>query len=319
MDAWFFEFKAALEATFTGTLRIFGDSGTEIFEEFLLSLRYLVENACTAVSMPDRFKEPIVTGIMSDDNMQDVVEEMDDQDKVQLELKAGLKGSLSVNDIEGSVSGTVGHSLILRNDGNDELETAHQQSVSVQVGPFTGTRKWLDGNTLDILNANANIPIFGQTANASVTAILSNQELRKVKITANVTQELTLSMIKNLLFGDEGWMGRIKDSVVKGIISINKQMDNPLLTNLAGQVGSAPAAMDKVISSTGEALSNKGLSIDGRVAVELGTDLIWEKDKGLLFRVRVSTSNSASLGVGDNKIEITQNDRLMLASYGEDG
>ena len=148
----------------------------------------------------------------------------------------------------------------------------------------------------------------------------SNQELQKVTLTASVTKELTLDMIKNLLFGDDGWMGRIKDSVVKGIISINKQMDNPLLQGLAGKLGSAPSSLpNRSISPTGDALSKTGISIDGRVSVQLATDLIWQKDKGLLFKVRVSTNNSASLGVGENKIEVTQNDRLMMASYGDEG
>ena len=55
VDAWLFELKGAVEASFSGTLTIFGDSGTEIFEEFLMSLRYLIENACETVHLPDRF------------------------------------------------------------------------------------------------------------------------------------------------------------------------------------------------------------------------------------------------------------------------
>ena len=320
VETWLVDFQAALEARFSGTLSIHGDSGTEIFQEFLLSLRYIVESACETVSMPDRFKDPIVDGIMSDEDMLNTVQGMDKRDKVSLDLKAGLKGSASAGGLEASASASVGHSMILRNDGNDELETATQESVSVQVGPFTGTRKWLDGNTLDILNAKTPLPMLGKSANASVMAILSNEVLNKVKISGSVSVELTLGMLKDKLFGDDGWIASLKDSVTRGIISLNKQIDNPLLSKLAAQLGSTPTSeAKKTLSPDGEELLHARASLDAKVKVSLVTSLTWERGKGFLFRVELATNASSSLGFGDNKIEITKNDRLALLSIGNEG
>ena len=71
-----------------------------------MSLRYIIESACETVRMPDRFKDPIVTGIMSDQAMQDTIEGMDGGDKVWLELKAGLKGTVSAELSSGGLFGS---------------------------------------------------------------------------------------------------------------------------------------------------------------------------------------------------------------------
>ena len=341
VEAWFVDFQAALEGSFSGTLNIHGDSGLEIFHEFLMSLRYIIESACETVRMPDRFKDPIVTGIMSDQAMQDTIEGMDGGDKVWLELKAGLKGTVSAElssgglfgsdedeedggGIGGSVSGAVAHNLILKNDGNDSLTTEAQQSVSVTVGPFTGTRKWMeDGSTLDILNAKTSIPILKGSADASVLAILSNQSLTKLQLKGSVSQELTLDKLKDMMFGYNGWISSIKDAVVKGILTVNGQMDNPLLGRLAGELsGTATDSATKTLSSAGEQIANAGgggFSLDGGVKVSLGAELTWQKGKGLNFRVQICTNSSTSIGFGENKVSITKNDPLMTLNVGETG
>ena len=99
-----FDLKAALEANFKGTIRITGDNGLEVFDEFLLSLRYIIESACNTVSMPDKFKQPIVSGIMSDADMKDTIEGMDEKDKVKLDLEASIKGSASAGALGASAS-----------------------------------------------------------------------------------------------------------------------------------------------------------------------------------------------------------------------
>ena len=341
VEAWFVDFQAALEGSFSGTLNIHGDSGAEIFHEFLMSLRYIIENACETVRMPDRLKDPIVTGIMSDQAMQDTIEGMDSGDKVFLELKAGLKGTMSAGlssgglfgseededeggSIGGSISGSVAHNVILKNDGNDALTTEAQQSVSVTVGPFTGTRKKMeDGSTLDILNAKTSLPILRGAADASVLAIFSNQSLTKLQLKGSVHQELTLDMLKNMMFGDSGWIATIKDAVVKGIITMNGQLDNPLLSRLAGELGgTATDSATKTLSSAGEQLADAGgsrFSFEGGVKVNVGAELTWQKGKGLSFRVQISTNSATSLGFGENKVSITKNDPLMTLNVGDKG
>ena len=93
-----------------------------------------------------------------------------------------------------------------------------------------------DNSTLDILNAKTSIPILKGSADASVLAILSNQSLTKLQLKGSISQELTLDMLKDMMFGDNGWISSIKDAVVKGILTVNGQMDNPLLGRLAGEL-----------------------------------------------------------------------------------
>ena len=177
IEAWFVDFQAA-EGTWNAqhTWRQY-----EIFHELPMSLRYIIKCGNSSNARP--VQRPYCNGIMSDQAMQDTIEGMDGGDKVWLELKAGLKGTVSAElssgglfgsdedeedggGIGGSVSGSVAHNLILKNDGDDSLTTEAQQSVSVSV-VLLQERKWMeDGSTLDILNAKTSIPILKGSADA---------------------------------------------------------------------------------------------------------------------------------------------------------
>ena len=325
VETWLFDLKAALEANFKGTIRITGDNGLEVFDEFLLSLRYIIESACNTVSMPDKFKQPIVSGIMSDADMKDTIEGMDEKDKVQLDLEASIKGSASAGALGASASGSVKHSFMLQNDGNDELTVNQQNTVAgkVQVGPFSAERKVVDGKTTDTLAANKDLPILGQTVKASLKVLFVNEVLNKVHLSASLTKDLTLEMLNDMLFGDEGWLTATKNAVVGGIESLNAQIDNPLLKSVAGKLGSSPTSLqDASLSSAGEQIDDiakKNVDFDGKLSVKISTDLIWQSGKGLVFKITVATNNSTSIGFGGNKIEVTQNDRLMMLTVGNTG
>ena len=124
-------------------------------------------------------------------------------------------------------------------------------------------------------------------------------------------------MLKDMMFGDNGWISSIKDAVVKGILTVNGQMDNPLLGRLAGELsGTATDSATKTLSSAGEQIANAGgggFSLDGGVKVSLGAELTWQKGKGLNFRVQICTNSSTSIGFGENKVSITKNDPLIFA------
>ena len=75
----------------------------------------------------------------------------------------------------------------------------------------------------------------------------------------------------------------------------------------------------RVIPSDGGFAGLFRLDFDGKLSVKISTDLIWQSGKGLVFKITVATNNSTSIGFGGNKIEVTQNDRLMLLSVGNTG
>ena len=117
--------------------------------------------------------------------------------------------------------------------------TVNQQNTvagKVQVGPFSAERKVVDGKTTDTLAANKDLPILGQTVKASLKVLFVNEVLNKVHLSASLTKELTLEMLNNMLFGDEGWITATKNAVVGGIESLNQQIDNPLLKSVAGKL-----------------------------------------------------------------------------------
>ena len=322
VDAWLIDLEASLTASFSGTLKIVGDSGAEIFDEFLLSLRYIIEGACDTVSMPERIKNSIVTGIMSDEEMQDTIEGMDGKDKVELTLDAGLSGRASAGGLGASASANVSHAMTLQNNGNDQLEANSQTTTrgTVQIGPFTAERKWVDGKTIDTLSARKDIPILGQTVASGLKVQFTNEQLDKVQLTGSLSKEISWDDLADMMTSDNSWLNTIKNGVVQGIIQLNQQIDSPLLNNIAGRLDTSPTDVaDATLSSMGEEVTTRSVSFDAKAKIKADTELSWQRGKGFAFKITISTDNSTSIGFGENKIEITQNDRLMQLTVGDAG
>ena len=322
VDAWLVDLEASLTASFSGTLKIVGDSGAEIFDEFLLALRYVIEGACETVSMPDSIKESIVTGIMSDAEMQDTIEEMDGKDKIQLDLNAGLKGSASAGGLSASAGADVTHSMTLQNDGNDELQASDKTTTkgTVQIGPFTAERKWMDGKTIDTLSAKKDFPILNEKVSANLKVIFTNEQLNKVMLTGSTSKELSWDDLADMMTTENSWLNTLKNGVVQGLVQLNQQIDSPMLNNIAGRLDTSPTDIsDATISPLGDEVTNKSADFDAKVKIKADANLMWQRGKGFSFKVTLSTDNSTSIGYGENKIEITQNDRLMLLTVGNDG
>ena len=273
VDAWLIDLQASLSASFSGTLKIVGDDGAEIFDEFLLSLRYIIEGACDTVSMPDSIKESIVGGIMSDEAMQETIEGMDGKDKVQLDLDAGLSGSASAGIVGASASASVKHSMTLQNDGNDQLSAGSATSTtvagSVKVGPFNAERKIKDGVKIDTLSASHTIPILGQNVSASLKMQFKNEQLDKVQLIGSASKELSWDDLVDMMTTENSWLNTLKNGLVNGISQLNQQIDNPVLNNLAGRVGSSPTDIsDATISPLGEEVTNSTADFDAQAQIK---------------------------------------------------
>ncbi len=324
VDAWLVDLQASLSASFSGTLKIVGDDGAEIFDQFLLSLRYIIEGACESVSMPDGIQQTIVTGVMSDNDMQDTIEGMDDKDKVQLDLEAGLQGSASAGIVGASASASVRQSMTLQNNGNDELSASSDTSTtvagSVRIGPFNAERKIKDGVKYDTLSASHTVPVLGQDVSAALKMQFKNEQLNKIQLTANTTKEISWDDLADMMTTENSWLNTLKNGITDGIVQLNQQIDNPLLNSIAGRVGSAPVSVaDATVSELGEEVTESSMSFDAQAQVKATADMSWQRGKGFLFKVTLATNNTTSVGFGENKMTITQNDRLLLLTVGNDG
>ena len=129
-------------------------------------------------------------------------------------------------------------------------------------------------------------------------------------------------MLTNMMFKDTTWISNIKEGVLKGLLTINNQLGNPLLSKLAAKLASTPTeASTKTLSAAGEELAEAGnkWSYDSTFKVALDTQLVWGKGKGLNFRVQICTNSSNAVGFGENKITLTRNSPLMTLSVGDEG
>ena len=75
---------------------------------------------------------------MSDEDVEDTIEEMDSKDQVKLNLEASIKGSASALGMSGSLTAKAINSTTLKNDGSDNLTATNQTTTQqeIQMGPF---------------------------------------------------------------------------------------------------------------------------------------------------------------------------------------
>jgi hypothetical protein len=116
---WFPDFEAYVSGYLKGSLKIQGDSATEIMRLFMLSVRHTMEAACDAAGAPEDIKEAIAGGIMGEQTKQETLHGMDKYDRVIASVGIGAEAGASVGDIGGSVGADLSHTTMLTNKDGD--------------------------------------------------------------------------------------------------------------------------------------------------------------------------------------------------------
>ena len=125
-ESWWNRFNANLSANVFGMVRIVGDTPKEIFEEFMLSLREIVQGAAEGCGMPDKIKEPMINAILTGEKATNIAQNMDDGDSVTYSFGVGVSGGAEVGPLSASAGATYMKSATMHNsngDGNVEFKT----------------------------------------------------------------------------------------------------------------------------------------------------------------------------------------------------
>lgn len=130
---WFGKFEAFMSAKASGSLKLVGDSAAEIFDEFMLTLREVIDGACGAAGVPNNVADALRQGIMSDSAREATIQNMDENDGVTATF--GLGGSLGgkAGGIEGSAGIDYSHTTSLKNDGNNQLDTSSSSKTKTSL------------------------------------------------------------------------------------------------------------------------------------------------------------------------------------------
>ena len=141
---WLPDFEAYVSGYLKGSVKIQGDSATEIMNLFMLSVRHIMESACDAAGAPADMKAHIAGAGMGEDAKLQTLHGMDKNDKVVASVGMGAEAGAKAGAFSGSVGADLTHTTTLSNtDGNrDELDVTSKNSAKASVsvaGAFSMT------------------------------------------------------------------------------------------------------------------------------------------------------------------------------------
>ena len=116
---WLPDFEAYVSGYLKGSLKIQGDSATEIMRLFMLAVRQTMESACDAAGAPDDIKQTIAGAVMGESVRQETLHGMDKYDRVIASVGIGAEAGASVGDFGGSVGADLSHTTMLTNKDGD--------------------------------------------------------------------------------------------------------------------------------------------------------------------------------------------------------
>lgn len=130
---WWPAFLGYFKAYARGSLKICGDSAVEIFREFMLTLRMVLEGACDAAGAPPEIKMAMASGVLAQNDNDATVKGMDTEDGVTVAIGGGAEAGVktSVGDAKGGAdlefSKTISNS-----NGDNTPEVSAKTSVSLK-------------------------------------------------------------------------------------------------------------------------------------------------------------------------------------------
>ena len=136
---WLPDFEAYVSGYLKGSIKIQGDSATEIMNLFMLALRHVMESACDAAGAPQDMKDTIAGAVMGDDAKLRTLHGMDKYDRVMASVGIGAEAGASAGALGGSVGADLSHTTMLTNTDADrdnvDVKSFGRASVSV-TGSF---------------------------------------------------------------------------------------------------------------------------------------------------------------------------------------
>jgi hypothetical protein len=137
---WLPDFEAYVSGNLQGSLKIQGDSATEIMNLFMLSVRHTMEAACDAAGAPEDIKDTIAGAVMGEDAKLATLHGMDKYDRVIASVGVGAEAGAKAGDFGGSVGANLSHTTMLSNNDEDrdnaDVKSFGRASVTVS-GSFS--------------------------------------------------------------------------------------------------------------------------------------------------------------------------------------
>lgn len=325
---WYPQFQAFVETNFSGTLAITGDSGVEIFNEFLLTLRYVMEQACEATGAPSDITEYILTGIMTDAAMEDTLEGMDERDRVQFTMAAGASTGVDTSFGGGSVGATISQTQTLsRNQRTGALQTSSSTSSGVNAAASLGSTRVgvsstnTDGQNQERLQVSTAFPLLGQSVRCAGELIFQNDLFRSGSVSGTISREMTLAEFGEDFMMDTQWILRTVRNLSQGLNQLNARQNNTNIRYAAARLGAMALSEDAIeYTPFGNRLRTARrmmLGIPSSLTLEGKVELKFDQNRQWAFAVTLSSTTSSSIDVAGVSFERTQSTPIMTLKANE--
>lgn len=309
---WFGKFEAFLSAKASGSLKLVGDSAAEIFDEFMLTLREVIDGACSAASVPSNIADALRQGIMSDSAREATIANMDETDGVTATF--GLGGSLGgkAGKVQGSAGVDYSHTTTLKNDGNNQLDTSSSSKTKTAItlkGSFKTSK-------LPVKSINPKLTIIlGDGGVAEVFVGLSTSgvmDSKNFSAIALMSAEWALDMGVALKSFVQGALGTADRSVVaqlsQGIDALSFGSEAVTYTAFGDQLKSVAASNPAFQNAdgAGQSLQKIEFGLSGQAG--------WSSSKGWNAKGALTSAKSWTLGSGSTPLKVEAKSGQTIAS-----
>lgn len=282
---WWPKFLAYFKGYLKGSLKIVGDSAAEIFDEFMLTVRMVVEGACDAAQAPADIKEAMASAVMSADVKRSTIQAMDKDDSTTVSVGGGVEAGADTSF--GSAKG--GAELMY----SKTIENKDNNPNAVEV---TDAKTLTIAGELDFKKAGVLVP-------ANVTFVWKAGKLDEWYVGLSAAKRMTLGEFSQLALIGGSWAAGfvnamanlIKTTATKGKI----EGVGPIVDLMQGMSMGSDAVKYGVL---GEQLKKAAMRPDfaekssAEVNIAFGGQAGWSKDKGANIKLGLSTAEMWTLG-----------------------
>lgn len=303
---WLGKFEAYLTGKVRGSLKIAGDSASEIMSEFMLMVRETIAGACSACGVPNDIASKMTSGVMSNAAREQTIKGMDKNDGVTATFGVGgeVGGKWGNNSASAGIEYTKTAELKNTN-GDNQLEVTSKGQTAVTVkGSFKPKR----------------LPVKSITP--SVTFIFSGGGLSEVFVGLGTEGEMKAGAFKDIALMGTDWAVDFV-MAIKGLIQDagrkSGRSEVARISELAGGLSLSNEAVKYTafgnqLKSWANSPSFGGQS-EQKISFAASAQAGWSKKKSWNAKGAITSSTSWKLGGGSSPLQIEAKSGQTIASF----
>ena len=282
---WWPKFLAYFKGYVKGSLKIVGDSGAEIINELMLTIRTIVEGACDSAGAPDDIKEMLAGAVMSSAAKAETIREMSGKDSVTVGVGGGFEGG-----VDTSFGGTKGGAEVMFSktisdqDDDDRLEVTSATTLT--------------------LAGEAEFKDLGFKLNGNVTFVWKQGQLDEWFVGISATQSMSLGKFSDIALIGTSWAADFTNAManlIKNAASKSSQLNNSAeIIDLIGGISVSDNALKysvlgNQLKSAAASPSFAGKS-GQKVSLMFSAQGGWSSDAGANVKLALATADVWELG-----------------------